>query len=117
MHTVVDHIQTCRVWLDAHICINSLLKPPSVICRTSADLFVNASTATIETYSHEPASFASTLGYQCPLFARKFPADTADVLHKLLGDCRNRLRIINGPQCSTQLRQRLLELDPSALDL
>ncbi|KAK9863331.1 hypothetical protein WJX84_003503 [Apatococcus fuscideae] len=81
-----------------------LLRMPTDNCgypaaiKTSADLFVNASTATLETCSHEAASFASTLGYQCPLFARKFPADTADALHKLMGDCRNRLRIINGPQ-------------------
>ena len=86
-------------------------------CRTSADLFVNASTATADTCSLRAASFAKTLGYQCPLFARKFPADTAEALHKLMGDCRNRLRIVNGAQCSMQMSRRLLELDPSALDL
>ncbi len=85
--------------------------------RTSADLFVNASTVTVDSCSSEPASFANTLGYQCPLFARKFPADTAEALRKLMGDCRNRLRIVNGPQCSMQMTRRLLELDSSALDL
>ena len=36
------------------------------------------------------------LEYDCPLFARKFPAETAQPLLQLLADCRHDLRVLPG---------------------
>lgn len=55
--------------------------------------------------SSEPAcdvarSYNSTaLGYDCPIFARKFPRDTASAVYNLLRGCSTGLNITNTGEC------------------
>ena len=39
------------------------------------------------------APYAATLGPQCPLLARKFAPETAELVHDVITDCTARLNI------------------------
>lgn len=41
-----------------------------------------------------PPAYSAALNARCPLFARKFPNDTASEVLKLFGDCSKRLYIL-----------------------
>lgn len=43
--------------------------------------------------------YGNALGSQCPLFARKFPADTHEALMRIYGDCGSKLHILTETTC------------------
>lgn len=47
-----------------------------------------------------PPAYTVALNARCPLFARKFPNDTASEVLKLFGDCTRRLYILTD-ECSS----------------
>ncbi len=53
----------------------------------------------MEACSAERVPYAATLGYQCPLLARKFSADVAQHMYDLMTDCSSRLNISRTMQC------------------
>jgi hypothetical protein len=46
-----------------------------------------------------PAYNSSLLGYLCPVFARKFPRETASAVYNLLHSCSTGLNITNSGKC------------------
>eukprot|EP00884_Botryococcus_braunii_P000625 jgi/Botrbrau1/10563/Bobra.0343s0011.1 len=69
--------------------------------RTSLDQFVHINHLSTELCQERPVAFAGILGPHCPLFARKFPASTAELVASVLANCSNRLRITHGFDCPT----------------
>ncbi|KAK9823942.1 hypothetical protein WJX72_006544 [[Myrmecia] bisecta] len=91
-----------------------LLRMPTDNCgypaaiKTSEGLFVGPEEIDRQTCSDPHGKYAQTLGYQCPLFARKFPKETASAITALMQDCRNRLRITTGRDCSRRLKRLMM---------
>ena len=66
---------------------------------TSWDQFLHVDSLSTEACSAERVPYAATLGYQCPLLARKFSADVAEHLFELMTDCSSRLNISRHLRC------------------
>ena len=66
---------------------------------TSWDQFLHVDNLSVEACSAERVPYAATLGYQCPLLARKFSADVAQHMFDLMTDCSSRLNISRTMQC------------------
>lgn len=66
---------------------------------TSWDQFLHVANLTAEACKGERVPYAATLGYQCPLLARKFPADVSQHIFGLMTDCSSRLNISRLMQC------------------
>ncbi|BDA47490.1 probable glycosyltransferase BC10 at C-terminar half [Coccomyxa sp. Obi] len=75
------------------------LRQPSLGCSyaeaimTSAAQFVHVESLSVASCRAARVPYASTLGYQCPLLARKFAPETADHIYSLITDCSSRLNI------------------------
>lgn len=63
-----------------------------------------------------PPAVYAPLGPQCPLLARKFPPETAQVVDRLLSDCKNRLKILFLDDCRRHVRRRMLAVDEPESD-
>lgn len=55
--------------------------------------FVHVDKLSAITCKAEREPYANSLGYQCPLLARKFAPETASHIHGLITDCSSRLNI------------------------
>ena len=66
---------------------------------TSWDQFLHVDNLTVEACSAERVPYAATLGYQCPLLARKFSPDVAEHIFGLMTDCSSRLNISRLMHC------------------
>lgn len=53
------------------------------------------------------------LGYQCPLFARKFPREASNVVVNVLKDCRSGLFITNNGNCSNEIPEQRVAQEKS----
>ena len=52
------------------------------------------------------ASKEMALGYECPVFARKFPKNTASVVYNLLKSCEHELCIANDGNCTDSIPEQ-----------
>ncbi|KAK9837246.1 hypothetical protein WJX81_001372 [Elliptochloris bilobata] len=82
------------------------LAPPAI--STAAEQFAPADGLTPATCGRRPVDYAHTLGYECTLLGRKFPADTAPAVAALYADCRSQLHM-SDVECAAEAL-RLLRL-------
>jgi hypothetical protein len=54
-----------------------------------------------------PAYNGSALGYDCPLFARKFPRETASAVYNLFRSCTTGLNVTNTGLCAEGAAENL----------
>lgn len=80
------------------------LPPPAIA--TAAEQFAPADGLTPAACGRRPVEYAHTLGYECTLLGRKFPAETAPAVAALYGDCKSQLHMSDA-QCAAEA-QRLL---------
>ena len=66
---------------------------------TSWDQFLHIDNLSTEACNAERIPYAASLGYQCPLLARKFSADVAQHMFDLVTSCDSRLNISRLMQC------------------
>ena len=83
------------------------LPPPAIA--TAAEQFAPADALTSAACGwRPPVEYAHTLGYECTLLGRKFPAETAPAVAALFADCKSQLRMSDA-QCAAEAA-RLLRL-------
>ena len=80
------------------------LAPPAIA--TAAEQFVVADALTPAKCGRRPVDYAHTLGYECTLLGRKFPAETAPAVAALYADCKSQLRISDA-ECAAEALRRL----------
>lgn len=66
---------------------------------TSPAQFVHVDSVSAATCSAARVPYAGTLGYDCPLLARKFAPDTAAQILQLVTNCDSRLNISRISYC------------------
>ena len=66
---------------------------------TSWDQFLHIDDLSTEACNADRIPYAASLGYQCPLLARKFSADVAQHIFDLVTSCDSRLNISRLMQC------------------
>ena len=80
------------------------LPPPAI--STAAEQFAPADGLTAAACGKRPVEYAHTLGYECTLLGRKFPAETAPAVAALYADCKSQLRMSDA-QCADEARRAL----------
>lgn len=86
------------------------LPPPAI--STAAEQFAPADALTPATCGKQPVDYAHTLGYECTLLGRKFPAETAPAVAALYADCKSQLRMSDA-QCAAEARRLLRQMSVS----
>lgn len=84
----------------------------TLACRTSGAAFVRAGSISLQDAAQQacgtangPAYNTTALTYDCALFARKFPRDTASAAQFLLASCGSGLNITNDGVCDERTEQ------------
>jgi len=78
------------------------LAPPAI--STAAEQFVAADALAPAACGRQPVEYAHTLGYECTLLGRKFPAETGPAVAALYADCASQLRISDAECAAEALR-------------
>ena len=93
----------------------SLDYPPAFICcSTSEEDYTRASAqssginrvCSLASSTDVSASKEMALGYECPVFARKFLKNTASVVYNLLKSCEHELCIANDGNCTDSIPEQ-----------
>ncbi|CAL5228886.1 g12101 [Coccomyxa viridis] len=71
---------------------------PSAII-TAAAQFIDIADVTPQACSTKPIDYSYSLGYHCPIMARKFSQETAPAIAQLLSECSNHLNIVTSAKC------------------
>ncbi|KAK9907312.1 hypothetical protein WJX75_001278 [Coccomyxa subellipsoidea] len=71
---------------------------PAIV--TASAQFVPIEEVRSKTCGLKPIDFSYSLGYHCPMMARKFPKETAATISQLLAECSNQLNIVTSPKCA-----------------